>query len=87
MRESVQFYGTVTVSDRGQIVIPAQARRDLTIGVGEKMLVVGGPGRGLLFVRTDVVSHVLAQWASLIHQLEEEGITGLSEEKTVVEET
>ena len=30
-----RFYGAITVSDRGQIVIPAQARRDFGIEVGE----------------------------------------------------
>ena len=33
------FYGAITVSDRGQIVIPAQARRDFGIEVGDKLLV------------------------------------------------
>jgi AbrB family looped-hinge helix DNA binding protein len=69
--ENVRFYGAVTVSDRGQVVIPAQARRDLDIKVGEKMLVVGGPGGGLMFLQTDVVSRMLTQWADLIRLLEE----------------
>jgi len=80
--EHVQFYGAVTVSDRGQVVIPAQARRDLDIEVGEKMLVVGGPGGGLLFLQTDVVSRMLTQWADLIRLLEEGGFT-----RSPVEET
>jgi AbrB family looped-hinge helix DNA binding protein len=36
-----RFYGAITVSDRGQIVIPAQARRDFGIEVGDKLLVFG----------------------------------------------
>jgi AbrB family looped-hinge helix DNA binding protein len=80
--ENVQFYGAVTVSDRGQVVIPAQARRDLDIKVGEKMLVVGGPGGGLMFLQTDVVSRMLTQWADLIRLLEEGEFT-----RSPVEET
>jgi AbrB family looped-hinge helix DNA binding protein len=80
--ENVRFYGAVTVSDRGQVVIPAQARRDLDVRVGEKMLVVGGPRGGLLFLQTDVVSHMLTQWADLIRLLEEGGFA-----RSPVEET
>lgn len=35
------FYGTTTVGERGQIVIPAQARKHLGIKKGEKLLVFG----------------------------------------------
>lgn len=68
------FYGAVTVSDRGQIVIPAEARRDLGIEVGEKLLVMGGPGDagGLLLLRANVVGRIISQWTDLIELLEEE---------------
>ena len=36
-----RFYGTVTVSERGQIVIPANARKDFGIHTGDKLLLVG----------------------------------------------
>jgi AbrB family looped-hinge helix DNA binding protein len=69
-----RFYGAVTVSDRGQIVIPAQARRDLNIEVGEKLLVLGGPAGGLILIRASVVSQVLLQWADVVRRLREEGV-------------
>ena len=71
--QDVQFYGSVTVSMRGQIVIPTQARRDLNIERGEKLLVVGGPGSGLILIRASAVGSILDQWAGLIHRLQEEG--------------
>lgn len=52
---SRRFYGTVTVSDRGQVVIPAEARRDLGIAVGDKLLVFGDLEFGLAFGRADDV--------------------------------
>ncbi|HHS97667.1 MAG TPA: AbrB/MazE/SpoVT family DNA-binding domain-containing protein [Chloroflexi bacterium] len=64
-----RFYGAVTVSERGQVVIPAEARRDLGIEVGEKLLVVGGPAGGLLFLRATVVSQFLGRWAELARQM------------------
>lgn len=36
-----KFYGSVTVGERGQIVIPAQARRDHGIAPGDKLIVLG----------------------------------------------
>ena len=36
-----EFYGTATIGERGQIVIPADARRDLNLKSGDKMLVFG----------------------------------------------
>lgn len=47
------FYGAVTVSERGQIVIPARARRDLGIAAGDKLLVLGDPQQGLALMTID----------------------------------
>ncbi|HIE37876.1 MAG TPA: AbrB family transcriptional regulator [Anaerolineales bacterium] len=74
------FYGAVTVSDRGQIVIPAQARRDLNIEVGEKLLVLGGPAGGLILIRAGVVSRMLLRWTDVIRRLGEEELEEIVEE-------
>ncbi|WP_017579903.1 AbrB/MazE/SpoVT family DNA-binding domain-containing protein [Nocardiopsis valliformis] len=47
------FYGAVTVSERGQISLPAQARRDLGISPGDKLLVLGDPAQGLALMTVD----------------------------------
>jgi AbrB family looped-hinge helix DNA binding protein len=65
-----QFYGAVTVSERGQVVIPVQARRDLGIQIGEKLLVIGGPGGGLWLLRADLISELTGQWLELVRQLQ-----------------
>jgi len=49
--ERKRFYGAITVSDRGQIVIPAEARRDFNIEVGEKLLVLGDLDQGLALIK------------------------------------
>lgn len=36
-----QFYGTTTLGEKGQVVIPAEARRAMDIKGGEKLLVFG----------------------------------------------
>ncbi len=50
-----RFYGAITVSDRGQIVIPAQARRDFGIEVGDKLLVFGDLRHGLAFDKAESI--------------------------------
>jgi len=49
--EGKRFYGAITVSDRGQIVIPAEARRDFNIQVGDKLLVLGDLEQGLALIK------------------------------------
>lgn len=52
-QEGPKFYGAVTVSERGQVAIPARARRDLDIEEGEKLLVFAAGGAGLFFTRAE----------------------------------
>ena len=37
------FYGTATVGERGQLVIPSEARTELGINPGDKLLVMKHP--------------------------------------------
>jgi AbrB family looped-hinge helix DNA binding protein len=51
IEESVpEFYGAVVVGERGQIVIPAKARRDMDITPGEKLIILGGPQGNMLMM-------------------------------------
>jgi len=53
--EGIRFYGSITVSDRGQIVIPAEARRDFDIHVGDKLLVLGDLESGLALIKASTM--------------------------------
>jgi AbrB family looped-hinge helix DNA binding protein len=51
-----QIYGTVKVGDRGQVVIPAEARKDLNIKAGDLLLVMAGRNRrGIAMVKADAM--------------------------------
>ncbi len=54
-QEGKRFYGSITVSDRGQVVIPANARRDFNIEVGDKLLVFGDLESGLWVVKASML--------------------------------
>lgn len=54
--EKMPFFGAVTVGERGQIVIPAEARAALDIQPGEKLLVLQHPvHQGLVIFRIESV--------------------------------
>ena len=45
------IFGVVTVGDKGQIVIPAKARKIFGIGAGDQLIVLGQEGEGLALLR------------------------------------
>ncbi|TET51171.1 MAG: AbrB family transcriptional regulator [Anaerolineales bacterium] len=69
--EGKRFYGAVTVSERGQIVIPAQARRDFGIEVGDKLLVLGDLGKGIALARASKVIGVMAELLGMFQSASE----------------
>jgi len=53
------FYDSVTVGERGQVVIPAQARKDLGIKPGEKLIVLRAMGKmGIVLIHTKHMAHI-----------------------------
>ena len=47
------MFGTVTVGEKGQIVIPVKARRLFNIKPGDSLVVLGDEERGLALLNTD----------------------------------
>lgn len=58
--EGKKFYGSVTVSERGQVVIPSAARKDFGIKTGDKLLVFGDLERGLGIATFDIMQRTMA---------------------------
>ena len=57
----LKCFGSATVSPRGQVVIPASARKELGIDTGATLLVFIGPGgRGLVLLKADTVEEMLS---------------------------
>jgi len=53
-------FGSAIVGPRGQVVIPAHARKELGIEAGATLLVFLGPGgRGLILFKTDAVEQIV----------------------------
>lgn len=45
-----QLIGSVTVGERGQVVIPSEARESMSINAGDKLLVFKAPVDGVLII-------------------------------------
>ena len=49
------FHGVVTVGQRGQVAIPAKARRDLRIEAGAQLVVLTDPNEGIALIPLELL--------------------------------
>ena len=65
------FYGAVTVGERGQIVIPAEARAEMGWEPGEKILVMRHPVHsGLMLFKIEAVREFVEDFQKNLNELE-----------------
>ncbi len=63
--DDIDFYGSVTVGERGQIVLPSKLRKKFGINAGDKILVLGREkyGKwGIILVKAEVLVKMLEEW-------------------------
>ena len=48
------IFGVVTVGDKGQIVIPAKARKLFSINTGDSLVVLGDESQGIALVKAEI---------------------------------
>ena len=58
MPKGKHIFGTVKVGERGQIVIPKEAREIFEINPGDTLLVLGDEEQGIAVVKADVMKEV-----------------------------
>lgn len=66
-----KMYGAVTVGERGQIVIPAQARKLYRIKPGDKLVVFAKSGGPIGLVPAENFSHFLDQATAMLARIKE----------------
>ncbi len=75
------FYGSATVGERGQLVIPAEARSDLGIKPGDKLLIMKHPVyQGLMIAKIEALKGFLDEFSKGIDRLHEGQATEPEEE-------
>jgi AbrB family looped-hinge helix DNA binding protein len=67
--EGKKFYGSITVSARGQVVIPAEARKDFNIKTGDKLLVFGDFEKGLGIATVDMMQRTMSGTTELFREI------------------
>ena len=63
------FYGTTTVGERGQVVIPAQAREDFSLEKGEQLLVFGVDENMVALVKVGKVEEFASQLSGKLRSI------------------
>lgn len=67
------FYGAVTVGERGQIVVPVEARKRFGIEPGDKLLIMGDPGkRSLMLCKMDTLREFMTVFQEGLARVERE---------------
>ena len=77
------FQGTATVGERGQVVIPVQAREACGIQPGDKLLAFVHPaGSGVVFIKLEAMLQVSSLLSQLLAETENSAISDPQEETT-----
>ncbi|MDC2930337.1 AbrB/MazE/SpoVT family DNA-binding domain-containing protein [Clostridioides difficile] len=58
MKKGQHIFETVKVGERGQIVIPKEAREIFDINAGDTLLVLGDEEQGIAIVKADVMKEL-----------------------------
>ena len=65
-----KFFGSVTVGERGQVVIPVEVRKSFKIKSGDKLIVLAKPDMEMFsFVSSDNFNQFLNEAAELLSKL------------------
>ena len=64
------FLGTVTVGERGQVVIPADARKKFNVNPGDKLLVMEHPAGGIVLCKIDAMRDFFSTFIEDLERLE-----------------
>lgn len=76
-----KIYGIATLSERGQIVIPQEAREDMKLKPGDKLIVMSfGPKNTLMLIKSDSLLEMFTELSKELAELEK-FISNIREEK------
>lgn len=70
MMKKTIFYGSATVGERGQIVLPMKLRKEFDINKGDKLLVIGNPQHtNIMLVNPETMNRYLEIMSENINKI------------------
>jgi AbrB family looped-hinge helix DNA binding protein len=61
------IYGTTTMNEKGQVVIPAEARAELQLEPGTRLMIMKAPfGQAVMVVKTEVIESHMQSWSAAL---------------------
>lgn len=68
--ENIKLYGTAIMGTKGQVVIPAEARKALALNEGEKFFILQGPhAKSLIILKSEVLKAMLGRISALSSEI------------------
>ena len=68
--KGMKFYGSTTMGERGQIVLPVKLRKDFNLKKGDKLLVAGNPDFSrIALIKADTMDDYLDIMSEKINQM------------------
>ena len=55
------LYGTAKVGEKGQIVIPSEARKEFDLNPGDMVIILGKKGKGIAIAKATEMNKILAK--------------------------
>ncbi len=77
------FYGSSTVGERGQIVLPIDLRKKYNINPGDKLLVLGGEQMGawgVIMIKSEVLGKIFSLFGNNIAKILEKSMADISDD-------
>lgn len=62
--KKITFGGITSIGEKGQVVIPSEARKSLKLNKGDKLIVLLKGEKFLVLVKADEISKELKKWLS-----------------------
>jgi len=66
-----KMYGAVTVGERGQVVIPAEIRKQYEIKTGDKLIVFAKSGGPIGLIPSDQFTHFLEHATKMLSKIKQ----------------
>jgi AbrB family looped-hinge helix DNA binding protein len=68
--KGMKFYGSTTMGERGQIVLPVKLRKDFNLKKGDKLIVAGNPDFSrIVLINADTMDDYLDIMSEKINQM------------------